>query len=157
MFLLRIAGCFLSILLAVSIFARADDAAVGLSRSERSLIRALEICRKTSSEDERLSCYDALAKKNAPPDYSGKHSFKTPTFILSRPHRLRYQSEGVIFVLYLLDDKGNVLQNLHIGGGGEDSFVIKNPGTYALHINGSKTWRIWIEPVHETNIETTTE
>ncbi|MCW2318348.1 hypothetical protein M2322_003917 [Rhodoblastus acidophilus] len=46
----------------------------------------------------------------------------TELFTLDRPHRLRFRSDGVIFVLYLMDAKGEAIQNLHIGGAGEDEY-----------------------------------
>ena len=116
------------------------------SRAERDIVDALQKCRAISDRDNRLSCFDEVASKNAPPVYSGKLGFKTAPFELLRPHVLRYRSEGVIFVLYLLDEKGSVVQNLHIGGGGEDNYLIEKPGTYSLQIDGSAAWKIWIEP-----------
>ncbi len=59
---------------------------------------------------------------------------------------LRYQSDGPIFVLYLKAPDDTVIQNLHIGGGGEDSYLIDRPGTYYLDVSGSESWRIWLEP-----------
>lgn len=70
----------------------------------------------------------------------------TEAFEITRPTELRYQSDGVIFVLYLRDAKGEVLQNLHIGGGGDASYLIEKPGTYSLQINGSESWRVWLDP-----------
>ncbi len=86
-------------------------------------------CLAIVAEAERLSCY------------------------VDRPTRLRYQSDGPIFVLYLKAADGEVLQNLHIGGGGEASYLIEKSGTYFLDVNGSESWRIWLEtePTQSTN------
>lgn len=116
------------------------------SRGERSILQGLQVCHRIKDVNARLSCFDNLARQNAPPRFAGKLGFKTTPFEINEPHILRYRSEGVIFVLYLLDAKGEVVQNLHIGGGGEDSFLIDKPGIYSLQIDGSATWKIWIDP-----------
>ncbi len=108
---------------------------------------AFQQCRSINNDKERLNCYDLKAKRFAPPTYQGKLSMETDIFSLTKPHTLRYQSNGVIFVLYLRDGDGNVLQNLHIGGRGEDEFVINQPGNYSLKIDGSAGWSIWLEPI----------
>lgn len=114
---------------------------------ERDIVAALQTCRAIENNEARLSCFDDVAEKNAPPKYAGKLGYKTKPFKLDRPHMLRYRSKGVIFVLYLLDKKGKVLQNLHIGGGGEETYLIEQPGTYSLQIDGSAGWKIWLDPV----------
>lgn len=103
-------------------------------------------CRGIAQADERLACYDALAARIAPPRFSGQRSAVTEPFTLATPHRIRFRSDGVIFVLYLMDEAGNVIQNLHLGGGGEGHYRIENPGTYHLRINGAEGWRIWLDP-----------
>lgn len=110
------------------------------------LARDLQSCRAKADSGERLACYDDIAQRNAPPLYYGKLGFKTKPFTIDRPHLLRFRSDGVIFVLYLLDEKGDVVQNLHIGGGGEDTYLIEKPGTYSLQIDGSARWKIWLDP-----------
>ena len=82
-----------------------------------------------------------------PPTIKGKLGKVTEVFTLDKPHMLRYRSYGVIFVLYLRDGEGNVLQNLHVGGRGEDQYIIKEPGQYSLKIDGSAAWEIWLEPI----------
>ncbi|MEQ8824427.1 MAG: hypothetical protein RIC14_08640 [Filomicrobium sp.] len=124
-----------------------DGQRPGSNRAERDIVAALQTCRKVTEADRRLSCFDEVAKRNAPPLYSGKLGVKTKPFKLAGPHVLRYRSEGVIFVLYLLDEAGDVVQNLHIGGGGEDTFLIEKAGVYSLQIDGSARWKIWIDPV----------
>lgn len=103
-------------------------------------------CRGIPEAGLRLSCYDALAARLAPPRFSGQRSAVTEPFTLSTPHLIRFRSEGVIFVLYLMDEAGNVIQNLHLGGGGEGQYRIEKPGTYHLRINGAEGWRIWLDP-----------
>lgn len=110
------------------------------------VLPALQECRQERDPEERLRCYDDVAARNAPPTYAGKLGYTTEPFTLKRPHILRFRSQGVIFVLYVLDDQGHVVQNLHIGGGGEDSYLIDKPGTYSLQIDGSARWQIWLDP-----------
>ncbi|MGQ0673396.1 MAG: hypothetical protein ACT4N2_11060 [Hyphomicrobium sp.] len=98
----------------------------------------------------RLACYDREVRKLVKPDFEGRLNIVTDRFDISAPTRLRFQSDGAIFVLYLKSAEGEVVQNLHIGGGGEDAYVIERPGTYYLQINGSESWRIWLEPVAST-------
>lgn len=103
-------------------------------------------CTGIKDDAKRLECFDAAAKKLTAPRFEGRLGLSTEPFEVPAQTRLRYQSDGVIFVLYLKDAKGEVLQNLHIGGGGEDSYLIESAGTYSLQINGSEGWRVWIEP-----------
>lgn len=103
-------------------------------------------CRSVEDGEARLSCYDKLAAKIVPPRFAGRLTVETEQFTIDRPTVLRYQSDGPIFVMYLRDANNNVVQNLHIGGGGEDTYLIDKPGVYSLHINGAETWRVWLEP-----------
>lgn len=111
---------------------------------------ALTRCRQMVSDAPRLACYDALADgrqlARPPPKFEGRHNLVTDKFVIDRPTILRFRSLGVIFVMYLKDDKGEVVQNLHIGGVGEDEYLIDTPGTYFLQINGAEEWQIWLEP-----------
>ena len=109
--------------------------------------KALQQCRLKKDDKERLSCFDELARRFAPPTYKGRLGTVTDNFTLKEPHLLRYRSQGVIFVLYLRDKEGNVLQNFHIGGGGEKDYLIKKPGIYSLKILGSARWEIWLDPI----------
>ncbi len=115
----------------------------------------LQSCRAEPEPAKRLACYDNLARRNSPPRFSGKLGMRTEPFEINRPYLLRFRSDGVIFVLYVLDAKGDVVQNLHIGGGGEDSYLIEKPGIYSLQIDGSAEWRIWLDPVSEHEREGT--
>lgn len=125
---------------------RAFDGTSG-AQGGQEIVRALQDCGAIDHDEKRLRCFDELALKNAPPKFSGKLGRKTTPFTINRPHVLRYRSKGVIFVLYVLNDKGKVVQNLHIGGGGEESYVIEQAGTYSLQVDGSAGWKIWLDPV----------
>ena len=103
-------------------------------------------CLTIADNDARLACYDREVRKLIAPRFSGRLNKTTDTFDIDRPTLLRYQSDGAIFVLYLKSADGAVVQNLHIGGGGEATYRIEHPGTYFLDVNGSESWRIWLEP-----------
>lgn len=120
---------------------------------EKDAASIIGACRRIEESQKRLQCYDDAALKLIPPRYTGRLGFITEPFELAGPHRLRFRSYGAIFVLYLRDENGNVLQNLHIGGGGEDSYMIKAAGTYSLKIHGSAAWSIWIEPLAKKDHE----
>lgn len=115
-------------------------------RQQGDLADQLQACRRTADGAQRLACFDELARRNAPPRFAGKLGVRTAPFAIDRPHMLRFRSDGVIFVLYVLDSAGGVVQNLHIGGSGEDEYLIEQPGTYSLQIDGSAEWRIWLDP-----------
>lgn len=104
-------------------------------------------CLTVKDDTERLACYDREVRKLIEPRFSGRLNVVTERFEVKAPTRLRYQSDGAIFVLYLKTGEDDVVQNLHLGGGGEDSYVIEKPGSYFLQVNGSESWRIWIEPL----------
>lgn len=106
---------------------------------------SLTACRDIANDGERLQCYDAIATKLSEPKFSGRLTATTEPFTITVPHVLRYESDGPIFVMYLKNEAGEVLQNLHIGGGGQQRYVIEQPGTYFLTISGSETWRIWLD------------
>lgn len=105
----------------------------------------LQGCRQIADRNERLVCFDGLASRHSPPRYAGRHGATTDAFTIDAPQQLRYQSDGAIFVMYLRDADGRVVQNLVLHGGGEDRYRIDASGTYSLQINGSETWRIWVE------------
>lgn len=116
------------------------------------VVSALQLCRKMSDPEARLACFDASARRFAPPTLKGKLGHVSEVFSLGGPHILRYRSHGVIFVLYLRDGEGNVLQNLHLGGRGEAEYRIEQPGKYSLKIDGSAAWEIWLEPAAGADI-----
>lgn len=133
-----------------------NSAGHAADEKQRSLKAAavLQTCYAIKNKSKRLACYDKAARQFAPPTYKGRLGMVTEPFTISKPHRLRYRSYGVIFVLYLRDKHGEVLQNLHIGGGGEDEYLIRKPGTYSLKIDGSTSWEIWLEPIEESKQKT---
>jgi hypothetical protein len=136
-----------SIAIACCAFAALPSAATAISN-----VDDIKKCASILDDTTRLSCFDTAVKKLGAPTYEGRLSLLTEPFELKGPARLRFQSDGAIFVLYLKAPDGTVLQNLHIGGGGEDSYRIASAGTYRLQINGSEGWRVWVEPeVEETN------
>lgn len=103
-------------------------------------------CLAILPDADRLSCYDREVRKLIEPRFAGRLSMVTERFKVDVPTLLRFQSDGAIFVLYLKTGDDEMVQNLHIGGGGEDTYLIEKPGTYFLQINGSEGWRIWLEP-----------
>lgn len=103
-------------------------------------------CLGMTQDAARLACYDEEVGRLVEPRFSGRLSKTTERFRIEGPTLLRFQSDGAIFVLYLKADDDTVVQNLHIGGGGEDSYLIDRPGTYYLDVSGSESWRIWLEP-----------
>ena len=120
-------------------------AAGELAASSIDIPKELQGCRKLADRDQRLACFDGLAIRHSPPRFAGRHGATTDAFTIASPQRLRYQSDGAIFVMYLRDADGKVAQNIVLHGGGEDSYAIEKPGTYFLQVNGSETWRIWLE------------
>lgn len=104
-------------------------------------------CLSVTPDEARLACYDREVRNLVEPTFSGRLSKTTDRFHVDGPTLLRFQSDGPIFVLYLKSAEDNaVVQNLHIGGGGEDTFLIERTGTYFLDVSGSESWRIWVEP-----------
>jgi hypothetical protein len=116
------------------------------SSQARDSADGIRACRDIAQDAERLQCFDLAVQAMDPPTYQGRLSLLTEPFELDGPAKLRFQSDGAIFVLYVKDADGTVLQNLHIGGGGEDIYRIAQAGKYRLQINGSEGWRIWVEP-----------
>lgn len=119
---------------------------VSLGGDARDGVADIRVCAGIADASRRLACFDEAAKKLDAPRFAGRLTHITEPFAIAAPTRLRFQSDGAIFVLYLKNSTGQVVQNLHIGGGGEDSYVIATPGTYFLQVNGSEGWRIWLEP-----------
>ncbi|MCE4222967.1 hypothetical protein HCU64_04320 [Methylobacterium sp. C25] len=104
-------------------------------------------CRAVEDDHDRLRCYDKLTNLLTPPRWQGRLTAQTENFEISAPTVLRYESDGPIFVMYLKDAQGGIVQNLHIGGGGTSTYLIEKPGTYSLQVSGSETWRIWLDPM----------
>lgn len=114
------------------------------------ITKAFNKCKIIEDQYQRLNCYDSLVIEdlmgNNEPQFSGKHTLKTELFTLTEPTQIRFQSDGSIFVMAIYNEEGDVVENLHIGGGGEDSYILEQPGRYYLQVNGSTTWRVWLEP-----------
>lgn len=108
-------------------------------------------CLSVTPDDARLACYDREVRNLVEPTFAGRLSKTTDRFHVDGPTLLRFQSDGPIFVLYLKNAEDNaVIQNLHIGGGGEDTYLIERTGTYFLDVSGSESWRIWVEPLRDS-------
>lgn len=122
--------------------------AVGLAApaSARDQLDRTQACLVVIDNADRLACFDREVRKLVPPRYSGRLSVVTERFRIDSPTMLRFQSDGAIFVLYLKTGVDEMVQNLHIGGGGESTYLIEAPGVYFLQVNGSESWRIWLEP-----------
>ena len=124
-----------------------------IEKSFEKLRRAFKACRDIEASDERVHCYDQLQVQLEPPRFEGRLSSSTPLFSIDAPSWLRYQSDGPVFVMALKDERGEIVQNLHLGGGGEARYRIVNPGRYSLQISGTDGWRIWIDPVLDPSID----
>lgn len=112
---------------------------------------ALSGCTRHPDAAAKLKCFERLALAERTPTYAGRHNFTTERFTIEAPSLLRYQSDGPIFVMYLRDSDGGVVQNLVLHGGGEDRYRIAKPGEYSLQVNGAESWRIWLEPLAITD------
>ncbi len=99
-------------------------------------------CRKISDAGKRLACYDALPDDRPLFEFAGHGSGVTPPFEISGPTRLLYESGDIVMVLYLLDESGAVVRNLHQPGVGAGSFVIEHPGRYHVQVNATGSWQI---------------
>jgi hypothetical protein len=110
-------------------------------------LAGLKDCRRIEEAAQRLACFDRESARLDEPTFAGRNGMVTDPFTIERPMRLRYQSDGAIFVMYLKTTHEDVVQNLHLGGGGEDTYLIETPGTYFLQVNGSESWRIWLEDI----------
>ncbi len=109
--------------------------------------KAFQNCRSVEDEDTRLACFDALPAPDAEPElrFSGAGSGQTPFFQVRTRTRLVFSSDDAIFVAYLLDRHGAVVQNLHQAGAGDGEFVIDRPGRYRLQVNASGGWRVELQ------------
>lgn len=121
-------------------------ACAGEPGAESHVRQAFTNCRVIEDDRERVRCYDKLATTLSPPRFQGRLTVQTDSFEIEAPTLLRYESDGPIFVMYLKDAKGGIVQNLHIGGGGVATYLIEKPGTYSLQVSGSESWRIWLDP-----------
>lgn len=110
----------------------------------RDLAADLAACRQQTRDAARLACYDRLALPGSVQEFSGSGSAITPQFSIAGPSRLEFESRDAVMVIYLLDAGGQVVQNLHRGGAGGGSFLIRQPGRYSLQVNATGSWRIGI-------------
>lgn len=101
-------------------------------------------CRALKPPDARLRCYDALVP-STDLAIDGKGSAVTDLFTVSAPRLLRFESADAIMVVYLLDEAGKVVQNLHRGGAGEGQHLIELPGTYRVQVNATGGWSLRLE------------
>ena len=103
-------------------------------------------CRRAASDPARLACYDALPL----PDehdrivFTGSGSKSLPAFHAEAQALLRFHSDDAVFVAYLLDRHGAVVQNLHHGGSGAGQHLVEAAGSYRLQINAIGGWRVEI-------------
>lgn len=98
------------------------------------------------SDARRLACYDALKAPATGDLFRGKGSGITPEFTVETPRLMRFDSADVIMVVYLLDEDGAVVQNLHRAGAGGGEHVIARPGRYHVQVNASGAWTVNILP-----------
>ena len=109
------------------------------------LAAGLLACRNHGEAAARLACYDALSLHQVIREFRGAGSQVTMPFEITRPTLLQFESMDAIMVIYLLDARGEVVQNLHQAGAGTGSFLITGVGEYRLQINASGGWRISLE------------
>jgi len=133
-------------LFALALSVTASTAHANDPAPEGSVRAAFAKCRIVEDDRERVGCYDRLANLLSPPRWQGRLTAQTEDFAVAAPTVLRFESDGPIFVMYLKDERGGIVQNMHIGGGGAATYVIEKPGTYSLQVSGSETWRIWLDP-----------
>lgn len=110
------------------------------------LAAGLTTCREVVSDAARLACYDGLVPVGQGDRFSGKGSGITPEFTVAAPRLMRFDSSDVIMVVYLLNEAGAVVQNLHRGGAGGGAFLIETPGRYHVQVNASGAWSVTVLP-----------
>ncbi|MEM0950358.1 MAG: hypothetical protein AAGK37_23410 [Pseudomonadota bacterium] len=131
----------MSIRLVGLVFAASTAAVDGFAEP---LAAQLMVCREISQPEARLECYDGLAVR-ADLEVIGKGSAVTDPFTITEPRVLRFESEDAIMVVYLLNDAGDVVQNLHRGGAGVGEHLIEDPGQYRVQVNATGGWFLRLE------------
>lgn len=109
----------------------ADPVAAGLSA-----------CRQIASDAKRLDCFDELAAVEDVEEFTGSGSGVTPQFEVATPRLMTFESSDAVMVAYLLNERDEVVQNLHKGGKGEGFFLIEIPGRYHVQVNATGQWKI---------------
>lgn len=112
--------------------------------SASSLATELKLCRELVADQPRLSCYDALFLPSVSNVFKGQGSGLTPEFMVTAPRLMRFHSSDAVMIVYLLDETGAVVQNLHRGGAGEGTHLIQDPGRYSIQVNATGHWEIQI-------------
>lgn len=104
-------------------------------------------CRAIGDPAARLACFDALPSPRPEflAEFRGAGSKVTPAFDITSAALLSFTSDDAIFVAYLLDAQGAVVQNLHLGGATSGNFLIREPGRYSLQINASGGWHVELQ------------
>lgn len=104
-------------------------------------------CRAIPEPMARLACYDAveLPSDRIALTLKGFGTSLSEVFRAESGAELRFSSDDAIFVAYLLNEAGEVVQNLHHGGAGQGRHVISQPGLYRLQINASGGWVIELD------------
>lgn len=107
----------------------------------------LAACRALAEDAARLACYDALpvAGQGQGRAFHGKGSGMTEPFEVGAPVEMHFDSDDAVMVLYLLDDQGRVVRNLHRGGAGAGRHLIEEPGRYHLQVNATGGWTIRLD------------
>ena len=100
-------------------------------------------CAALLSASERLSCFDALAQPGFV--HSGTGAAEVPLDV-KEPQLLHYESSDVVLVLEIMQAPQRLIQNIHLGGQGEGSFLIDAPGRYFVRVRASGSWRLWLAP-----------
>ncbi|MCG8356325.1 MAG: hypothetical protein MI920_12205 [Kiloniellales bacterium] len=110
------------------------------------LAAELRTCAEIEEDGRRLACFDALATTSFSLTFAGFGNGSTDVFEITAPSTLEYASDDVVLVVYLQDDAGQLVQNLHLGGQGKAEYRIEEPGRYQLQVDATGGWRMRIFP-----------
>ncbi|MBY5986321.1 hypothetical protein [Roseovarius atlanticus] len=89
-----------------------------------------------------MTCFDELAAAEDAEEFTGSGSGVTPQFDVVAPRLMTFESSDAVMVVYLLNERDEVVQNLHRGGKGEGSYLIEMPGRYHVQVNATGHWKI---------------